>query len=149
MRRTGAPALLLLTLAAGCSLVYKKPEIEFGGVTIENVGREGASFEIALDVRNPNRYALGLDEMTYRLSIAGVEAASGSTQAPVEVPARGSTTVRVPVSLDWRRLQAGGWEMLTTGRMDYIVEGEAAFRTPAGTFRRPYRREGRIGASAP
>jgi hypothetical protein len=137
--------ILLLAAGAGCSLFYKPPEIEFGGVAIEAFGREGASFQISVDVRNPNRYELGLDRLTYKLTVAGVEAASGSTTEPVRVPAKGSATVRVPVSLDWARLQPGGLQMLMSGRVEYAVEGEAGFTTPAGSFRRPYRRTGTIG----
>ena len=140
--------VVLAAATAGCALFYKAPEIQFGGVEIQAFGSEGASFEVAIDVRNPNRYELGLDRLTYRLSLSGVEAAEGATQEPVRVPARGSATVRVPVSFDWSRLQAGGLQMLTSGRVDYEVAGEAEFTTPAGTFRRPYRRSGTIGRTA-
>jgi late embryogenesis abundant protein len=137
--------LLLAASAAGCALFYRAPEIEFGGARVESLGREGASLEIALDVRNPNGFDFSVDQLTYRLSLADGEQAVGSTSEPVLVPAKGSAVVRIPVSLDWTRLQAGGLAMLFSRRMDYTVEGEAAFTTPRGMFRRPYRRTGTIG----
>ena len=144
--RRALPAAAL-ALCAGCALFYRAPEVTFGGVALETMGGQGASFQIALQVHNPNGYAIGLDQMTYRLSIGGVEAASGATDASVRIPARSSTAVRLPVSLEWERLRAGGWELLTSGRVDYVVEGEAAFSIPAASFRRPYRQSGTIGFS--
>jgi LEA14-like dessication related protein len=140
--RVLSPAILVLS--AGCAVFYRAPEITFGGVAVERIGGEGASFEFALEVHNPNRYALGLEQMTYRLSVGGVEAASGATREPLRVPARGTATVRLPVSIEWARLGAGGLSILTSGSLDYTVDGEAAFTTPAGSFRRPYRRAGAI-----
>ncbi len=133
-----------MVLCCGCAGFYRAPEITFSGVALDGVGRRGASFDIALDVRNPNRYALGLDEMTYRLTVAGAEVASGAIPEAVRIGAKSSATVRLPVSLQWSQLSAGGWQILESGRADYVVEGEAGFSTPAGHFRRPYRRVGTI-----
>ena len=132
---------------AGCSLFYKAPQIEFEGVSLGDVGRGGASFDIALAVRNPNRFDFGIDHVTYRLSVSGVEEASGTMADPVIVPAKGSATVRLPVALDWTRLEAAGLAMLFSRRLEYTVEGEAEFTTPHGPFRRPYRQTGTIDSS--
>jgi LEA14-like dessication related protein len=145
-RRVVVAAFLLL--CGGCSVFYRTPEITFGGVSIEGIGRRGASLEISLDVHNPNRYALGLGEMTYRLTLGGVEVTSGAARTPVYIEGKGSATVRLPASLEWNQLGAGGWELLTSGRVDYVVDGEAVFTTPAGSFRRPFRRTGTIHSFA-
>lgn len=134
----------LLSLCSGCAVFYRAPEITFAGVAVDGIRRTGASFDIALEVRNPNRYALGLDEMTYRLTVAGAEVASGTIPETVRIAGKSSAIVRLPVSLQWARLGAGGWQLLGSGRADYVVEGEAGFSTPAGHFRRPYHRAGTI-----
>jgi LEA14-like dessication related protein len=136
--------LLIAAGAAGCSLFYEAPQIELGAVTMGELGRQGASFDVALAVHNPNRFDFGIERLTYRLSLAGVEEASGTMAEPVNVPAKGSATVRLPVALDWTRLQAAGLAMLFSRRMEYIVEGEPEFTTPRGLFRRPYRQTGTI-----
>ena len=139
--------LVLAASAAGCTLFYKAPQIELGGVTMGEFGRQGASFDVALAVHNPNGFDFGIEHVTYRLSIAGVEEASGTMAEPVHVPAIGSATVRLPISLDWTRLEAAGLAMLFSRRMEYTVEGEAEFTTPRGLYRRPYRQTGTIDPS--
>lgn len=141
------PAILSLALSGcvSCGLFYKEPELIFRGVRLGQLGGGGALLEVSFEIYNPNRYRLEVQSLTYRFRLNGMEAASGAAPGDLVLRARESGTVRLPLSIDWRGLKAAAWEALASGRFDYSVEGEATFSAPMGTFRRPYRREGRFG----
>ena len=141
------PRLLLflgLLFAAGCTVFFRQPELAFEGFRPGDFSEGTTAVEVSIQVHNPNRYRLGLRRLTYAVSVGGVVAATGATESALEVPGRSSGTLRVPITLDWEALRGRAWEAVVSGGFDYTVEGEGTFSTPVGTFRRRYRKSGRV-----
>lgn len=141
--RRAAAAGLVLALLGAC-LTLRKPEITFQGVSIGSANRDRAALDVVLGVTNPNGYLLGVRELTYRLTIGGIAAGEGSIDSDVSVPAHGSATVHLPLTVALAPLKASAFAMALSGGIDYAVDGEVVFTTPLGKVRRPYRHEDRL-----
>lgn len=141
--RRAALAALLAAGLSGC-LTLHPPDVRLSGLTVRSASSRGLDLDVALEVTNGNGYRLGVRELTYRLSIDGTPAGEGSIPSAVSVPAHGSETVSLPVTIDFAPLKSRALEMALTGGIDYAIEGEAVFTTPLGSVRRPYRHEGRL-----
>ena len=135
---------LVFALACSMSAVFEKPELEFRGIRIGAIGLGGASVDVVVDVYNPNSYRLGLDRFTYDLTIENVRFGVGEIEAPVSVDGRSTTTVRLPLDLDWSRLGDVGRRVLDRGSVEYGVSGELTIATGFGRRRVPYAKTGRL-----
>jgi LEA14-like dessication related protein len=133
-----------LLFSAGCTVFFRQPELVFGGFRPGDWSEGATAVEVSIQVHNPNRYRLGLQHLTYAVSVGGVVAATGATESALEVPGRSSGTLSLPITLDWDARRGKAWEAVTSGGFDYTVEGEGTFSTPVGTFRRRYRKAGHV-----
>ena len=142
--RIALSGALACAIACSMSSVFEKPELEFRGLRIGAIGLGGASIDVVVDVYNPNSYRLGVDRFTYDLTIENVRFGVGATEAPVSVEGRSTTTVRLPLDLDWSRLGDVGRRILNTGSVEYGVSGELTIATGFGRRRVPYAKAGRL-----
>lgn len=142
--RIALAGALVFALACSMSAVFEKPELEFRGIRIGSIGLGGASVDVVVDVYNPNSYRLGLDRFTYDLTIENVRFGVGEIEAPVSVDGRSTTTVRLPLDLDWSRLGDVGRRVLDRGSVEYGVSGELTIATGFGRRRVPYAKTGRL-----
>lgn len=134
--------LVVVLGAAGC-LTFRRPVVAFQGVEVRSFGSDGAELEATFDVTNPNSYKIGVERLTYRLTVNGQDAGGGTIEAATSLPGKERTLVRLPLTLDWDKLQSAGVGLLMLKGIDYAVDGEITFSTPLGRFHRPYRHEGR------
>lgn len=134
--------LAWLLLAGGC-VAFRRPEVAFRGVEVRSFGSDGADLEAALDVTNPNPYRIGVERLTYRFTVNGRDAGGGTVEQATALPAKETTLVRLPLTLDWEKLKSAGLDFLLMRGVDYAVDGEITFSTPVGRFHRPYRHTGR------
>lgn len=139
-----AAALLAAAVAGTACLTLRPPEVRFAGISVGSLSKEGAGLDVDLAVTNPNGYGLGVAELTYRLSVAEVPAGEGAMAQTISIPARGTASIKLPLTVDFGPLKSSALEMALTGRLDYAIEGEVVFTTPLGSVRRPYRHEGSL-----
>jgi len=140
-------ALPLLLAGARCSNlagVFEKPDLQFRGLRVNSIGLDGASLDILVDVYNPNSYRLALQRFTYDLAIESVNWGRGSTDSPLAVDARNTSTLRLPLEVSWSRLGDVGRQALRTGTVNYGVSGEIMVGTSLGDVRVPYTKSGRF-----
>ena len=143
MRAIRAILPLALVLASFGCVAFRRPEVAFRGVEVRSFGSDGADLEAALDVTNPNPYRIGVERLTYRFTVNGRDAGGGTVEQATALPAKETTLVRLPLTLDWEKLKSAGLDFLLLRGVDYAVDGEITFSTPVGTFHRPYRHTGR------
>jgi LEA14-like dessication related protein len=143
-RAAAAPLAFVLVLAAAACVTFHQPDVRFAGLSVGSMSKQGAALDVDLAVTNPNGYALGVRELTYRLSIAEAPAGEGAIAQTLSVPAHATAEVSLPLSVSFEPLKASALEMALTGRIAYAIEGEVVFTTPLGSVRRPYRHEGRL-----
>ena len=145
-RVSAAAALAILLLGAAGCLTFRRPEVAFRGVELKSIGSASAELDATFDVTNPNSYRIGVERLTYRLTVNGHEAGSGTIDAATPLPAKETTQVRLPLTLDWEKVKEAGLDFLLLRGVDYAVDGEITFTTPMGRFQRPYRHVGRYSA---
>ncbi|MDQ6893992.1 MAG: LEA type 2 family protein [Acidobacteriota bacterium] len=136
--------MLLLAAAAGSGcFTFRRPEVVFRGVDLGSLDASGAALEASFDVTNPNRYRIGVQRLTYRVSVNGRDAGGGASDQETVLEGKATTLVKLPLTLDWSKVKSAGLDFLFSGSVDYAVEGEITFSTPVGVFERPYRHAGR------
>jgi LEA14-like dessication related protein len=147
MTRTCA-LLVAAALASGCMKVHE-PEVRLAGVRLAGIGLTGGTLQVRLQVVNPNRFALRADGLTYDLALGepGSEAgdwipfAQGTFPESLQVPARDSAIIDIPVEFSYRGVGGAIRSLLETGSFRYRVAGVVHV---TGPIRRdlPYQRRG-------
>lgn len=121
-------ALPVILLAAGCARV-EPPVIGFRGVQYEG----GDSVRVELCLANPNRFAVELASVEYRLTADGAELGAGQRTDNVRCPGRDSVRAEFPLALDLGKTMAavlkGVKDTVTFG-----VDGEYRLKTPVGPY---------------
>jgi LEA14-like dessication related protein len=145
--------VMILSLGACGSRMYKQPEITLQNVQLGGLGLRGGTLLVNVKVVNPNRFALNANSLRYDLSIADsrqaddptwVEFASGLYDQPFSVSARDSATVQIPVEFTYTGLGSASAAVLRTGTFDYSARGTVDVRTPLGPHTVPFQRRGTV-----
>ncbi len=102
----------------------KVPRVSLGDVRVDRLGLSGARMLVDLGVENPNGFGLNLDALRYSLNVEGQDWISGMMEETARVASNDSTTLTIPVDLDFASLGSGLYRMLTENRMlDYQLQG--------------------------
>jgi hypothetical protein len=80
------------------------PEVQFKGLGFRPPTNQGLPLTVVLALQNPNPMAITVLGYDYEVWAAGQSVARGGANQPVTLPARGETTVTVPVLLRLRNL---------------------------------------------
>jgi LEA14-like dessication related protein len=97
-------------MASGCGVrqlargELLPPEVQFKGLALQPPSNQGLPLTVVLAVQNPNPMAITVLGYDYEVWAAGQSVAKGGANQPVTLPARGETTVTVPVVLRLRSL---------------------------------------------
>jgi LEA14-like dessication related protein len=98
-----AASLALVAMVAGCAALAPKPlppTVELAGLRVTRLAPADTRLRVALTVRNPNAYALGLSALDATMTIEGERFATGALVAPVTVAASGEARVELDVRTD-------------------------------------------------
>jgi LEA14-like dessication related protein len=151
MRRPIIPvALLTVSALAGCLAGYQQPEVRFDGIRLGGLGLRGGTVYAQLHVLNPNRFSLRTDELSYDLELAGpgddvdwVRLAQGTFRERIEIEARDSALVEIPIEFAYADLGGAIRSILDRGTLDYRVTGRVRLTDPIDRSI-PYRRTGKV-----
>jgi LEA14-like dessication related protein len=80
------------------------PEVQFKGLGLQPPTNQGLPLTVVLALSNPNPTTITVLGYDYEVRMAGQSVARGVGNQPVTLPARGETTVTVPVLLKLRAL---------------------------------------------
>jgi LEA14-like dessication related protein len=78
------------------------PEVRFKGLSLQPPTNQGLPLSLVLALSNPNPTTITVLGYDYEVRVAGQSVAKGVGHQPVTLPARGETTVTVPVILKLR-----------------------------------------------
>jgi LEA14-like dessication related protein len=150
--RAAALALTTFTLAA-CFASFERPEVRLEGVRVGGIGLRGGTVYAQLHVVNPNGFALRAHGLTYDLDLAGTGSgddwlplAEGTFDERIDVPARDSAVVEIPIEFSYGDLSGALRSMLDRGTLDYRVSGSVRVTEPVGRTV-PYRHTGTVSMS--
>jgi LEA14-like dessication related protein len=103
-------AVLVGLMLSGCGVrqlargELVPPEVRFKGLGLQPPTNQGLPLTLVLALENPNPTTITVLGYDYEVRVAGQSVAKGVGNQPVTLPARGETTVTVPVLLKLRAL---------------------------------------------
>ncbi len=113
--------------AEGMLPIIRPPKIKGVRVKTGGLSLAGADLDIIIDLKNPNAFALDIQDIDYALNLEGKDLASGRINA-ASVPGKSSGSISVPVSID--SSSAFSWlsSMIAKGSADYSLSYDATYR---------------------
>ena len=142
----------LMVSAAACSSAFQRPEVDLESVGIAGLGLSGGTLNVNLRVHNPNSFGFRSDRLDYQLYLRRADAepgdsawtrlAEGTYDDDIEVGARQTRTVTIPVSFTYSGLGAARRSLLQTGSFQYRAIGSVDARTSFGHRTVPFRKTG-------
>jgi LEA14-like dessication related protein len=132
--------LLGLSGCASFGHLFKSPRVHLAEASVTGLTREGADLILDFDVQNPNRVRLPLSGVDYRVLVNGERFLAGSEGNRVDIPARGATTVTVPVTIRYDDLVRVWKTLRDHPRPLYEIQADFRFDVPViGVVRVPVR----------
>ncbi len=137
-------ALLASLTALGCGVrqlakgELLPPEVRFKGVGLQPPTNQGWPLTVVLAVQNPNPMAITVLGYDYEVWAAGQSVAKGGGNQPFTLPARGETTVTVPVLLKLRNLPGLLPNLMQNQKIPVEIAGGLRLPQTLG-FRVPFR----------
>jgi len=118
----------VLYIAAGAYGALQKPRVTYDSMSVVNIGADGFTFHLNIQIHNPNSFAIPLGESTYALRIGDVPILEGRARPTGGVPANGSLPLTLPIRLSWLNV-LGAEEVIRHNRGDipYTLEGQLGF----------------------
>jgi LEA14-like dessication related protein len=145
-------SLALIAVASlalsGCQTLLKQafasPVVQVRDVRVKNIGLNGGTIDVVLDVENPNEYRIDAEKISYNFFVDTTRVVTGELAQLMTLESSGKTTITVPVSFDYNAVSVAMRQYLAKGALDYRVEGFFTLVTPVGRLTRPYSGTGRV-----
>lgn len=114
---------------SGCALWQmanlKEPKAELKEVYIKDLQLMGGTLVFVLDVQNPNKEEIKVDEITYETFIDGQFFSQAKTQNQIKVPGEQTVPVELPLPIEFSKLAGGLAKALKGEPVDYRIKGNA------------------------
>jgi LEA14-like dessication related protein len=114
------------------------PEVRFKGMGWQPPTHQGLPLTLVLALENPNPTTITVLGYDYEVRVSGQSVAKGVGNQPVTLPARGETTVTVPVVLRLRNLPGLLPDLLQEKKIPVEIAGGLRLPQTLG-FRVPFR----------
>jgi LEA14-like dessication related protein len=112
------------------------PDISFSGFSVEKMNFSGAEIAVAIDVNNPNSFALQARDLSYILNINGKKWAEGVVDKSADIGAKTSDQIIIPLKLNFSEVGMSVFQMLSSGKpFEYDVQGSFTFDTDLPAFK--------------
>jgi LEA14-like dessication related protein len=82
--------------------VIKMPQIDVQNIHVEKITTRGAIVMLALQIKNPNTMNFSFRDLTYNVTFENHEGIKGAIAQSVEIPAKDSTIVTIPLNLNYK-----------------------------------------------
>lgn len=140
-------ALLCAVFAGlGCAtlnqLRFEQPTIQLEAVEITGLGPQGGSFDLWLDVFNPNGYDLTATRVEAALDLEETHFGSAALEENVVLSSTEHSRVVIPVSFTWEGVGAAARALLERGAVSYDMEASMWLGGSLGNRRVVLRRRG-------
>lgn len=123
----------------------QKPEADLSDLSVQHVGRDGATLGGRLDVRNPYSHSIPICEISYSLMSAGREVASGTMPDPGSLTAGDTTRLDIPVKVPYDFLVSLVKDVGRDWDLDYEMRVGLTVDLPiVGSFTLPLTKSGEL-----
>ncbi|MEE2730573.1 MAG: LEA type 2 family protein [Pseudomonadota bacterium] len=124
--RLDAPVLNLFNIKShkkGDITIPQLPRVSFGDLKVKSFNFTEASFELAMQITNPNQFGLDLKDLDYQFSVGGEKWFDGRIDQTVKIGEKQTTTVKIPVSVSLLKLGSGAFSAIQKGNFtDYSLD---------------------------
>ncbi len=124
--RLDAPVLNLFNLKShkkGAITIPQLPRVSFGELKVKNFNFTEASFELAMQITNPNQFGLDLKDLDYTFNMGGEKWFDGRLDQTVTLGEKQTTTVNIPVRVSLMKLGSGALNAIRNGNFtDYSLD---------------------------
>ena len=130
-------ATCFLAACAGPVTLVDSPTIRLTRIEPGHMSFNRQTFVLGFDISNPNAFPLPVEVLSYDVSIADQQFASGKTKGAFTVPANGDGTFAISVDLDMIQQASRVASLLragSQGRIPYELNGSLTVDIP---FTRP------------
>ncbi|WP_413288948.1 LEA type 2 family protein [Bdellovibrio sp. HCB337] len=134
------PILLLCSCASFWGTVVEKPKISLDRVSVKDVSLKGSTLIFHVNVENPNKMDLKVDQISYKVFVNNKELTKAQTDKAVTVPAQGASLVELPLPIEYNKIFTDLKELMFAESAKYKIEGDAKF--PLFTI--PFTKEGDV-----
>jgi LEA14-like dessication related protein len=133
----------------GCAaLNVQKPTAAVTGMNVRGVDADGFTLDFAVDVTNPNSFALPIAAADYQLGVGGARVLDGKAKPSGSIPANGTLGVTLPVTVGFDDLLKAEQAVRDSGgNVPFDLAGGLSFETNsplAPTVRVPLRYSGML-----
>ncbi|MGB7390150.1 LEA type 2 family protein [Marinomonas sp.] len=128
--------VLTVLLLSGCASLQEtmdvnKPTASVAGVSIGSLSTDAVTLLLDVEVKNPNVFPLKTAGFDLGLLVNGNNIAKvNQPDSSLSLPAKGSNSVRLPVTLTFDQLIKGVGSLKDKKQFDYAVEGDVAINLP-------------------
>lgn len=144
--------LVLLSLAlAGCGGVqqmlgaaFEKPKLTYESFQPTELDLEGVTLALRYRVDNPNAVGLKLANLDYKVEVDGRQAVAGAMQSGLQIPARGSAPLDIPLRVRYADVPGLLQTLFTRDELPFHVAGNAGVSTPLGVIGLPFSYTGKV-----
>lgn len=154
-RLTFSCLVLLLMLLPGCQTMQamlgdmEKPTVALEGVRYGALSLDKADMLFDVKVSNPYSVALPVSDIGYGLSTSGSSVVSGQAKLSESIPAKGSRTITLPISLVFADLLKAGGQVRAGQLLPYQADLKLSVDAPVvGTLALPMRKTGKVPVPA-
>jgi len=139
-------SILLFTgiqYVAGCQSLehfFQKPTVTFNTIKIKDMTIQDATAVFYFDVSNPNPVGGTLSSLNYDLDVNKKSIASGTANKGLQVPAEGTKTIELPVSINYFDIIDSVSDLIKKKEITYDLDGAFNFMG----FNLPYHTSGKF-----
>jgi LEA14-like dessication related protein len=137
-----------LAIGTGCASIakaaFKQPVVTLKDVKLVGFGMTGGTFDVVLNVYNPNEFRLDASKLNYEVLADSVIVGRGTIEDQRTVQAGDSTQITLPVNFTYTGLGAVANQLRNSGLVNYRVRGAITVATTVGNFDVPYDQTGRF-----
>lgn len=128
----------LCSCASILGSVVEKPKVDLDQVKIRSADLNGATLVFLVNVENPNRVDIKVDEINYTIFVNNKELSRAKTEKAVNVPANSKAQVEIPLPVTYSKIFSNLKDLMFADTATYKIEGDAKFPL----FRVPFSKEG-------
>ena len=150
MRRAALllPALLVL---GNCALLrsltgtFEKPKLRYKTVHLRDWTFSSVTLDFEFELENPNSVGITLAKVGYELELDGKPFVKGETTDKVELKAKGTSPLMVPVTVDFPKLGRALHVLLSSrDKLPYRLKLAVGVETPIGVITLPKEIQGEL-----
>lgn len=136
-------AVLVSVACAGIPATFLDPELQLTAVDVRGLGLTGGTFDLHVDVYNPNRFDLRGTRMELGFDVDKTHVGDITFTDEFRVQRGDTTSLVLPLRFTWTGANAAARAALEYGDIPFTMIGQVFLKTPGGDRVVAFTRTGR------